>query len=505
MPNNIQNQRESKPRLRHINRDQIQLRPTDVEKLIPVDHIARAIWELMGKMDLNQFYQAIQVTEDSVGSPAYDPRLLCSVWLYAYSEGINLARELSRLCEYHPGFQWLTGMDVINYHSLSDFRKDHKEALDNLFSQVLAAMSIEGLIDLKRVMHDGTKIKANAGADSCRRKGSVEKHLEIAREYVTQLEDPLQGEETSPRKEAAQKRAAREKQARLEKALEEVEKTGNTKKGQKEKDKVRVSKSDPESRIMKQGNGGYGPSYNVQISTDAKEGIIVGVGVCQSASDYNELEKAVDEIERTMKQTPEQMVADGGYTSRENIIMMEKRGIEYIGSMQDAPNQAEKMLKKHGVNLAFAASAFNYDPKEDQYLCPGGKHLPYLGRKLNPGKTEYIYRAESNDCHACQFKSQCCPNAKNGRSVIRSVEDPAVIAFKKKMETESAKAIYQQRGPIAEFPNAWIKEKIGLRQFRLRGKTKVGIEALWACLTYNIQQWLRLRKKRSFSGVLVTA
>ena len=73
------------------------------------------------------------------------------------------------------------------------------------------------------------------------------------------------------------------------------------------------------------------------------------------------------------------------------------------------------------------------------------------------------------------------------------------------METESAKAIYQQRGPIAEFPNAWIKEKIGLRQFRLRGKTKVGIEALWACLTYNIQQWLRLRKKRSFSGVLVTA
>jgi hypothetical protein len=247
----------------------------------------------------------------------------------------------------------------------------------------------------------------------------------------------------------------------LEKALEEVEKTGNTKKGQKEKDKVRVSKSDPESRIMKQGNGGYGPSYNVQISTDAKEGIIVGVGVCQSASDYNELEKAVDEIERTMKQTPEQMVADGGYTSRENIIMMGKRGIEYIGSMQDAPNQAEKMLKKHGVNLAFAASAFNYVPKEDQYLCPGGKHLPYLGRKLNPGKTEYIYRAESNDCHACQFKSQCCPNAKNGRSVIRSVEDPAVIAFKKKMETESAKAIYQQRGPIAEFPNARLKEQAG--------------------------------------------
>ena len=45
---------------------------------------------------------------------------------------------------------------------------------------------------------------------------------------------------------------------------------------------------------------------------------------------------------------------------------------------------------------------------------------------------------------------------------------------------------------FAEFPNAWIKEKIGLRQFRLRGLVKVAREALWVCLTYNIQQWIRL-------------
>jgi hypothetical protein len=61
-----------------------------------------------------------------------------------------------------------------------------------------------------------------------------------------------------------------------------------------------------------------------------------------------------------------------------------------------------------------------------------------------------------------------------------------------KMETEEAKAIYRQRGAVAEFPNAWIKDKIGLRQFRLRGLVKVGMEALWACLTYNIKQWIRL-------------
>ena len=65
--------------------------------------------------------------------------------------------------------------------------------------------------------------------------------------------------------------------------------------------------------------------------------------------------------------------------------------------------------------------------------------------------------------------------------------------FKRKMETEEAKTIYRQRAQVAEFPNAWLKSKIGLRQFRLRGLIKVTIEGMWACLTYNIQQWIRLR------------
>ena len=77
--------------------------------------------------------------------------------------------------------------------------------------------------------------------------------------------------------------------------------------------------------------------------------------------------------------------------------------------------------------------------------------------------------------------------------VVRREEAPAVAAFRAKMQTEEAKQIYRQRGGVAEFPNAWIKAKIGLRQFRLRGLIKVSIEATWACLTYNLQQWVRLR------------
>ena len=76
---------------------------------------------------------------------------------------------------------------------------------------------------------------------------------------------------------------------------------------------------------------------------------------------------------------------------------------------------------------------------------------------------------------------------------MRTEEPPEVTRHREKMASESAREIYKQRSQIAEFPNAWIKEKMGLRQFRLRGLIKVGMEALWACLAYNIKQWIRLR------------
>ena len=67
------------------------------------------------------------------------------------------------------------------------------------------------------------------------------------------------------------------------------------------------------------------------------------------------------------------------------------------------------------------------------------------------------------------------------------------------METPAAKEIYLRRGEAAEFPNAWIKDKIGLRKFRVRGMAKAAMEAVWACLTYNVQLWIRLSWRRQIA------
>src|ERR1043166_7003556 len=84
------------------------------------------------------------------------------------------------------------------------------------------------------------------------------------------------------------------------------------------------------------------------------------------------------------------------------------------------------------------------------------------------------------------------PTHCRGRAIPRPEYGRPVPAISSKMGTQGARRIYRQRGAVAEFPNAWIKDKFGLKQFRLRGLIKVRLEVLWAAITYNIQQWVRL-------------
>ncbi len=105
----------------------------DVEKLILESHTARAIWELIGKLELSAFVENKSAMFDLPGRPRHVAAVVDQLWLYGYCWGTNSAREIAGLCGYHPAFQWLTGMQKVNYKSLSDFRTQHSGALDKLF------------------------------------------------------------------------------------------------------------------------------------------------------------------------------------------------------------------------------------------------------------------------------------------------------------------------------------------------------------------------------------
>jgi transposase len=487
-----------KPRVQVIDRRQMVLRPIEVERWIEPDHPARAIWELVGQRELSGFYTEIKAVEGTAGREPVDPRLLISVWIYAYSQKIGSAREIERRCgQYDPGFGWLTGLTVINHHTLSDFRTAHGAALEQLFVEVLAVLSQAGVVSLERVMHDGMKVKANAADNSFRREPSLRHHLEAAQQRVWQLEreaeqDP-EGKAQSQRQRQAQRQATQQRQQRIQQALAELEQIRAGKDTAPEREQARASWSDPEARIMKQAHGAIGPAYNLQLSTDAQQRVIVAMGVSQAASDAAELLPAVERVEANTGRKPDQMVVDGGFINQATVEAMQQHQIELIGPVTDPTAQTEASLRKRGVAEAFFPSAFRYQAEANHYVCPEGKLLRFeTQEKKSGGGRRYRYRASRADCQACPMRPHCCPDSRKGRSLVRTEDGPAMAAFKAKMETAAAHQIYKQRAGVAEFPNAWIKDKLGLRQFRLRGRVKVEIEALWACLTYNIQQWYRL-------------
>ena len=264
-----------------MNRDQLVMRNLDVEQLIAEDHAARAIWELVGRLELSSFYEKVKAVEGRAGQPPFDPRLMISVWVYGLSRGIGSARELSEWCDWEPGLQWLCGLESVNYHSLSTFRAAHGEALKKLFIEVLGVLSAEGLVSLERVTVDGTRIRAHCSNEGFRRGQRLQEHLN------------------------------------------------------------------------------------------------------QTAA----------------------------------------------------------------------------------------------------------------------HKMECCPTAQTcGRTVVRGEPSPLLKALREKMQTEAYRQSYRKRSEVAEFPNAWLKEKLGIRRFRLRGLAKVAMESLWAVITYNVQQWIRLRWREQLAA-----
>jgi hypothetical protein len=352
----------------------------------------------------------------------------------------------------------------------------------------------EQMVDLQQVTQDGTKVRASAGADTFRRQGSLERHLQEARQRIEEL-DRSDGEEVSRLRQQARQRAAQERLSRLEKAQGELKKIQQGRSAE-EKPAARVSLTDPEARIMKQNDGGYAPSYNVQLTTDAKQTVIVSVEVTQEGGDAEQLQPAMERLQQEAGRVPQQALADGGYTSRGNIVAMARAGIDLIGPPLEGQVQKQTLYQIRGVAPEYRPEAFAFDAGANQYTCPEGKFLRYKTRQALTGQTKYTYAADQQDCGACAQKPRCCPTSKQGRLLVRAEDGPEVAAFRAKMETEEAKILYRKRGAVAEFPNLVIKERFGLRRFSVRGLQKVGVEALWVCLTFHVQQWIRLCWRR---------
>ena len=305
----------AEPRVQRPNRTQLQLRPIDLEALLPPDHRARVVWDFVEGLDLSPLYQTIKAVEGQAGRSAIDPAILMALWLYATLEAVGSARALARLCEEHDAYRWICGGVSVNYHTLADFRVDPAEVLDGLLTTSVAALMGEGLVALTRVAQDGVKIRASAGGASFRRGERLAQCLAEATAQVGALREQLEADPGagSRREAAARRRAVEERQRRVAEALAQVPGLEARRRKAGVKGPARLSTTDPEARVMKMADGGFRPAFNAQLMTTTQGQVIVGVELTNAGTDQGQLHPMVEQVQRRYGGGPTEVLADGGY------------------------------------------------------------------------------------------------------------------------------------------------------------------------------------------------
>jgi transposase len=314
-------QSQGTPRLLQPNRRQIELRASDLESLLAQDHRVRLVWGYVEHQNLSRLLEAIKARGSNAGRAAIDPRILFALWLYATLDGVGSGREVARLSQEHDAYRWICGGVPVNYHAINDFRAGNEALMDELLTDNVAALAAVGAISLQRVAQDGMRVRADAGAASFRRQASLDEHLTEASELVQTLKAQTQADPGQARRQAqaAQLRAAQKREERIRAALKQLPEVAAAKKRNGSKAEARSSTTDADARVMKMGDGGFRPAFNVQFATTCEEQVIVGMDVVNAGSDMAQLSPMVEQVDKRLGRSPDEWLVDGGFPAHEQI------------------------------------------------------------------------------------------------------------------------------------------------------------------------------------------
>ena len=429
-----------RPRLRLAERGQVELRALSLDQLVAAEHRVRLVWAFAEGLDLGVLYAGIKAVEGHPGHPPADPRVLLALWLLATIEGVGSARELARLCREHLAFQWLCGGVSVNHKTLSDFRVGHGELLERLLVDGFAALLKAGVARLERVAQDGVRVRAAAGAASFRRLSTLEACGRAAEEQLRRLRAEVDDDPgaASRRQAAAHQRAALDRQRRVAEALAVAEQL----------QAARQARGQRAGRTRRRRADGA-------VAADA------GAPPARAST--------TDPQARVMK------MADGGYRPAYNAQLATDTHSGLIAGVA-VDNLGSDMGKLQPMSDQLAR---HYQQRPAEHLVDGGfAKLADIAALAEGGVTVYAPVPAPRD------------RARDRHAPLPG-DPPGVAAWRSRMATEAAKAIYRQRAASAECTNAQARNR-GLERFVVRGIRKVKAVLLWFALAHNMACLWRL-------------
>ena len=441
----------------NIDRQTPMFLPCDLRKWVPSDHLVQFILDAVEQIPTAHFH----VNERGTGSEQYPPGMMLALLIYCYAAGRFGSRTIEAATHSDVAVRFLCANHPPDHSSVCEFRATNRAAFQAAFVTVLQLAHQLRLTQVGAVSVDGTKNQANASkhaAVSYQRAGEMIEQLELevkelleraeqadAKEAPTGLDVPAELVRREQRlaalrqarqviEQRAQEMAAA-KQAKAKPEQEGEPKPPAAKSSEeKPEPKAQYNFTDPESRIMKAGSGQlFEQAYNAQAAVD-QQMLIVGQRVSPAANDKQELVATVVAISPVVAAEVQAVLVDSGFYSEAAVRAIEQKA-------DGTPS---------GLTVYAAVAKHSHHKTVADLLPPP-----------EPGPLPVEASAQERMAH--------------------------------RLKTEIGRALYKLRKQTVEPVFGIIKEAMGFRRFRLRGREKVSLEWTLVCVSYNLKRMFTLK------------
>jgi len=493
--------------------------PKRLTDFIPENHICYFIANLVEELDFKQIDQKYRHTR---GEAAYSRRMLLRLVFMASVDGIFSSRRIARLAEENVVYMYLSGMDKPDFRTICRFKIECNEQIEEAFKLTVKIAKKWKLVQLNHIAVDGTKIKSNASKSNLINQEEIETIRKILKKGIRtdEEEDKNHGDKRGdevPKELLSRKKVhemiqnerkengstVNENKLRIssiklveqaitcpEQKEQVLEKLDHAEAELKKTSQETVSLTDPESRWMKNKKNQWEFSYNMQIAVDYDSGIILSSTITRDPTDHYQLIPQIEHIKDTLGPLPggTKISADNGYYTEENLKYLAENELDGYIPNRKLACEVKKGLKKIKT---FSKHNFLYDYKEDFYICPNNKKLPY--KRTYQYKDIHMHQYYCSDCLRCPDQQECV-----GKDRVRIITDYGGFLSKQmalKMETPEGKLEFAKRKQAVEWPFGNIKRNLKYTEFLTRGLSQTITEKNLLNISHNIKRIYNIQNK----------
>jgi transposase len=500
------------------------LLPPSLEELIAATHPVRVVNEVINTINIKPLLKAYA----GGGCSSYHPLMLLKVVVYGYMSNVYSSRKLEEATKSNIYFMWLAAMNTPDHNTINTFRSIKlQEPLKEIFTQVVELLSAEGLLSIKEIYTDGTKIEANANKYSFvwgnaikTNKEKMAKQLESMWQYAQSIADTELQDTTATEFTAIDSQKVKETVAKIDAAIKDkpVSKTFKQKLNYVKKNyennlakyaqqeaimgdnRNSYSKTDNDATFMRMKedhmkNGQLKPAYNVQASTNNQ--FVVDYTLHQNTTDTNTLIEHIEDYKQCYHTRPTTATADAGYGSEENYEYLAQNNITaYVKYSQFDREQNQNIQSKK----PFTADKLFYNQQQDYYVCPMGQQMHNIGthsQKTSTGFKQTITNYQAKNCSSCPLNGAC--HKSKGNRIISINENLNKHKQQANQNLQSEQGIAHRKKRCYDTEPLWgnIKHNHHFKRFMLRGMKKVTVEVGLLSLAQNLRKKAAINAKNA--------